>query len=345
MKRRRRADGATLKAVGAAASVSPMTVSNVINGKLNLMSIETRQRVERAILKLRYRPHSPARSLRNSLHYSVGLVIVDDTAAFLAHPGHSQIAAGLSNFLNPKGYTLAVQGISLADIERVTFLRRTSTDALCAILSGDQRQRLRLLKVIASAGQPTVVFHEPTVYPAPNICVIRHDDFGGGQRLARLLLDHKCRKYLILIPERTWPAMLERMRGMKAALSRAKVDSCDLVYAADLSAAAVCSSLERYLAQNPLPDALLAGNDQLAIGALKYLKEKGLSVPEKVRLTGFNAFDFYQFTEPVLTSYRVPGYEMGQRAGAEIIKRLEAGQFSAREIVMPGELALGGSSG
>ena len=68
----------TIKDVAAAARVSPMTVSNVLNGKNQFVSERTRKIVEREIDRLNYRIQQHARSLRVSHRRSVGIVIVDD---------------------------------------------------------------------------------------------------------------------------------------------------------------------------------------------------------------------------------------------------------------------------
>ena len=82
-------------------------------------------------------------------------------------------------------------------------------------------------------------------------------------------------------------------------------------------------------------------NPKLGIATLKLLKTKGLKVPEQVMVTGFNAFEFWQFSDPVLTTVRSPGYELGQVAGREMIQRLETGAFSTLAIKLPGVLVGG----
>ena len=61
-------------------------------------------------------------------------------------------------------------------------------------------------------------------------------------------------------------------------------------------------------------------------------------------ITGFNAFEFWQYTTPVLTTVRSPAYEMGARGADEILNRLTAGGFEQSEIVFPVELQPGGST-
>ena len=104
------------------------------------------------------------------------------------------------------------------------------------------------------------------------------------------------------------------------------------------------AALEAEIAQNGVPDAILAGNDQMGIAAMKLIAARGLAVPGDVGITGFNAFEFWQYTEPVLTTIRSAAYEMGALGGEVLLERLTAGRFDRREIVFPVELQRGGST-
>ena len=74
---------ATIKDVARASNVSPMTVSNVLNDKLQFVSSKTKARVEREIARLNYRRQTAGRNLRSADQRSIGLVVVSDDSAFL----------------------------------------------------------------------------------------------------------------------------------------------------------------------------------------------------------------------------------------------------------------------
>ena len=73
----------------------------------------------------------------------------------------------------------------------------------------------------------------------------------------------------------------------------------------------------------------------MALAQSKVTAQGQISVPKDIRLTGFNAFEFWQYTTPLLTTARSAAYDMGRCAAAEMLVRIEQGAFSRREIVFP----------
>ena len=107
----------TLADIAAAAGVSVTTASNVVNGRLEMMSAATRERVESAVRRLKYRPDDVARSLRLAQKRLIGLMVIDDSPRFLTDAMNTNIIAGFSNTLSVNGYGLLLTGLRLSAIE------------------------------------------------------------------------------------------------------------------------------------------------------------------------------------------------------------------------------------
>ena len=334
----------TMKAVAKAAGVSPITVSNVVNRRFHSMSAKTRDRVEAAIEQLNYRVNVAARGLRQSHHYCAALIVVDRRPAFLSHPAHHQIAAGLSNYLNSQGYAVTIEGVSPERFEDLSYLDRVSADALCLVASGPVAERHAMLTRLQSARQPVVVFHEPPMNHSARTCYVRSDDYMGGKLIAKHMIAQGVRHPLLLLPSREWAPMSERARGIKAALKNANATTLRTLKIEGLSVDEVSAALEEHLKSNERPDGVLAGNDLLAAAAQKYFRKVGYCVPGNVRISGFGGYDFIQYVDPTLTSIRIPSYAMGQTAGREILHALSHGHFSQSDVLLPVELILGEST-
>ena len=332
----------TLGAVARAAGVSSATVSNVVNGKFDMMSAGTRHAIQRLIDNMNYRPHSAARSLRLALRHTIGLVIVDPSPSFLADPFNAQIAAGLGNHLNRNGFGLLINGGSAAGFGDGFVIRNRATDALCLIPSGSAEERRAVYRIVSSAAQPVLVFQDRPPGRLTDIAWVRQDDRQGGRLLGERLLARGARRLVMLVPERTWPAMLARQRGVRDALAAAAGGSLIMVHTADESLEATQRALAAHIGAAGLPDAILGGNDQMAIAILKWLLASGRRVPADVMVTGFNAL-FHQHSTPTLTTVRSPAYAMGERGAALLLSRLAGGRFARRETILEVSLLAGDS--
>lgn len=343
-RRRSTSSEVTLREVATRANVSMMTVSNVINGRYSQMRPDTRARVEAAITSLNYRPHLMARNLRRAERFSIGLLFIDDEdPTFVAHPGHAYVIAGLSRFLNEAGYSLTLQGVDPSRIQSALPLKAIGTDALCIVQSGPKARRRRVLRLLAELGQPFVVIHETELPTGLDACCVREDDVLGGRLIARHLIERGCKQLLLLFPATIWASMEERQHGVEEECRQHKIQ-VKMVRCASARVEDTYAALGAHTSGHDLPDAIVAGNDQIAIGTLKFLKEHSIDVPKRVRVTGFNAFELWKYSDPLLTTVRAPATDMGTRAGEELVRRLAYGSFSRRHIVLPVELVQGKST-
>ncbi|HEY2892019.1 MAG TPA: LacI family DNA-binding transcriptional regulator [Dongiaceae bacterium] len=336
---------ATIRDVADAAGVSPMTVSNLINERSGTMRAETRQRIQTEIKRLGYRPHAMARSLRLARQLSIGMIIIDEEPHYLADPFTTHIVAGLSNQLNSRGYGLLLQGVAPDAFPSSSLIRGISSDAICIMMSGPDSVRRGIVEAVLALGQPLVVFQDILPFRNADICLIRQADDEGGRMVADEVLGLGARKLIMLVPAVQWPAITERVKGVrKAVRSRGASAALRIVECGDAELDDTQAALNRDIAAHGLPDAIIAGNDQMGIAAMKLMAVRKLKVPKDIVITGFNAFEFAQYTSPVLTTVRSPAYELGARGGVEILHRLEKGRFSQAEIVYPVALQKGGST-
>ncbi|MBM3549717.1 MAG: LacI family transcriptional regulator [Alphaproteobacteria bacterium] len=109
----------TLRDVAEVAGTTPMTVSNVVNGRTREVGRETYERVMAACTRLGYRPHAAARRLRTNRRMAVGVVIVDPSPNYLADPFTAAMLAGLNAHLGSRNYSLVIHGASQSGVGSV----------------------------------------------------------------------------------------------------------------------------------------------------------------------------------------------------------------------------------
>lgn len=322
----------TLKDVAVEAGVTPMTVSNVLNKRDSEVGAETREKVQAAIQRLGYRPHAAARRLRSQRSHTIGVLVLDDVPQFLNDPFTTQVVAGISNFATETGYSVVLQGVRTESMMSAPLLSQVQTDGVCVLLSGPPAQRRSLLKRLVDLRMPLVLIQEAA--DKEGVCSVRQDDRGGAVEIARHLVSKGARSFMFLAPGQEWPAISERLAGVREICDSVGAD-LHIVRCGDETLAATQEALRAAVALRGLPDAIIGGNDRMAMAAIRLLRSEGIAVPDRVRVTGFNNFDFAAYSEPSLVTVRSVAYEMGFRAAEELLGRIETGAFSAPDIVLP----------
>lgn len=335
----------TLRDVAVAAGTTPMTVSNVVNGRSSQVSKGLSKRVLDACRTLGYLPHANARRLRTDQRKTIGLVIVDPSPHYVSDPLTAAVLAGLSAHLGRSGYSTVLHGAAPDAVDGIPLLKEIESDGICLILSGAPTQRRRVIERVTSLGQPVLLIQDKLPAAVEDGACILQDDRAGGQAVAEHLFAEPCRHAAMLVPSTEWPAMRRRQDGIRAVLRRLPhPPAFCVVRCGDEGFQATQDALAAHFDRFGPPDVLIGGNDQMAIAGMKLLRERGLRVPGDVRVTGFNGLEFWRYAEPELTTVFSPAYALGEAAGEAMLARLWNGQFPVRERVLPVLFSAHGSS-
>lgn len=333
----------TLVEIAKAANVSITTVSNVVNGRLHLMSDDTRRRVEAIVQQHNYRPNEEARNLRLAQRRAIGLIVVDDSPTFLADPMITNIVAGMSNYLGVNGYSLLITGMTHAAVDSAQMLRRDQTDAICIIPSGPSAERKRLFSLMQQLGQPVIVFQDDVPDQLPDAMAIRQDDEKGGSLIGGLLAAEGARRIAFLSTAQSWPALEYRQAGARRAAEEAG-SQFEVITAASESISDTQQALDRHAARSRMPEAIIGGNDQMAIAAINWALDRSQRVPLDIRVAGFNGFEVFSYARPSLTTVVSPAYDMGRRGAEALLDRLSGAAFPSRQEIFDVTIRRGGSA-
>ncbi len=333
----------TIKDVAREAGVSAMSVSNVLNGR-GRISETTAKHIREVVDRLGYRPSVAARRLRLSQQWTIGMLIVVEDPDFLSDPFITAQVTGLTNYLTANSYSLILRGMKPSDFRTTGLFQDIEADGMVAILSGEQVQRDWFVSELATLRVPLVLMQEQRLPDAMDCAVIRQDDFDGGRQIGRHLIAKGVRECWMLIPQVEWAAMQSRLAGAASVFAEAGLAGPRVVRCGDESFDVTYEATLEALRQGPIPDAIIGGNDQMAIAAMKACLASGIRIPDDVQVTGFNAFEIWRYVEPVLTTVRSAAHALGERAAAELIARLQDGQFRKREILLPVDFQPGKST-
>lgn len=330
----------TIKDVAREAGVSAMSVSNVLNDR-GRISEATAKHVREVVARLGYRPSIAARRLRLSRQWTIGMLIVVEAPNFLSDPFITAQVTGLTNYLTANSYSLILRGIRPSDFRTSGLFQDIEADGMVAILSGEPVQREWFVRELMALRLPLVLLQEHSLAVGADGVIVRQDDFDGGRQIASHLIARGVRNCWMLTPEAEWAAMRARMEGVAASFSAAGLAPPETIRCRDESVQVTYEMTLDALRRQPAPDAIIGGNDQMAMAAMKACAAAGMRVPEDVQVTGFNAFEIFRHIEPALTTVRSAAQALGERAAEVLISRLHTGRFSENEIVLPVELTPG----
>ncbi len=329
------------------AGVSAQTVSNLVNNRLRQMSDETRLRIEGAMEQLGYHPNLTARSLRSARTTTIGFLLLDEGARYLADPMTDQVIAGVGDVARDRGYSVLIHAGLPGPPDRGLLrpVLESRVDGVLLFLSGPPEQRRWYPARAAELGVPTVVLEEAGPEDGAHMSVTA-DNRDGARRLADHLIAAGHTRIAFIAARQPWPMVEQRHLGYCEALSAAGLErNPDFeLFEGIWDAADAGTMVDRLLNLPEPPTAVMGGNDLLAIGVMRQARARGLRVPDDLAVTGFNDFAFAEFVEPPLTTVHVPGYEIGRTAAQLLIEHLDGEADAQPQVTLPVELRLRGSA-
>jgi len=305
----------TIYDVAKAAGVSHQTVAMVLRGQGKFRP-QTLERVSAAIADLRYRPNSTARALATSTANRIGALVFE-----LLEVGPSKTVQGASRRAAEAGFLLEIVSLPLSDAEdpqleaALGLLDRSDVAGILVFAPVD-----RLLTDGAPrVSVPMVMELEPVPSPAaPTL----------SERGMALVVDHLVglghRRIAYLGGSPTWIAARRRSDAVHAALGRHDL-SLVTELTGDWSAASAARAV-RGLDSRALASvtALICGNDQMALGALLGLDERGIDVPGRMSVTGFDGIPESGYLRPPLTTVQVDYARHGRNLVDALLDRIGA---------------------
>lgn len=322
----------TIKDVARLAGVSVSTASLALRG-LGPVSDKTRRRVLEAAEKLNYRPNALARGLATRRSRTVGLILSD-----LRDPYFHEVAAGVEQIAWENGYTLL-----LADTNRSVEKERATIEAFRShrvegiIVAGSGRAD-QAESIPQGPGEPPAVVLGRHAASVPSV---RVDNVAAGRLATEYLLETGRRRIAFVGGPRELTTSLDRAEGFQQAVRRAEL-ALDFAYVTEAdftpegAQRAMLELLDRLAARGlPLPEGVVAANDQMAIGILRALRSRGISVPDVTAVVGIGDIPTATYVDPPLTTVALPTREMG-RIAMELLLRLVRGERPpAQPVTLP----------
>ncbi|MDQ0338711.1 DNA-binding LacI/PurR family transcriptional regulator [Caldalkalibacillus uzonensis] len=300
----------TIRDVAKRAQVSVATVSRVINNSGYVQS-ETRERVLKAMQDLNYKPNAIAQSLNHKKTRNIALVVPDIT-----NPFFPELARAVEDVARIYGYTVILCN-SDEDLKKeqgyMDIIQQKYIDGLILVS--------HTLKLNHLIDEVPVVLLDRLV--DQNIPTVTAKNYEGAILATRHLLDIGCRKIGHICGPKYIPTAQRRLQGYLHVVEQMEWFSDSLIVEGNFQLELAKEATLHLLAEHADIDGIFAGNDLMAVGALKAIHQTGRKVPQDIALIGFDGIFLSKAMEPELSTVAQPIYDMGAIATRLLLKKIE----------------------
>lgn len=299
---------ATIKDVALLAGVGVGTASRVLSGKGSVAQA-TAERVRKAIETLDFRPSHAARSLLSGSSQMIGVYI-----PLLKGTFYTPILALIDAELRTNGRHMVVafgSGDGAAreqTIEGIEFLMERGCDGLMVMSNALLDEDIAALG--PKQGCLAVLNHRLKSVPEQCFPI---DHKRGGVLAAQTLLQLRHRQYAVIAGPSNAPDNLERIAGFMQELARHNIDASNVcTVEGDFSPGGGWAAARALVNSGHVFTALFCANDEMAVGALSYFQQAGISVPRDVSVLGYDDTPSAEYSAPRLTSVHMPWKDITQ---------------------------------
>lgn len=321
----------TSQDVAQRAGVSRTTVSVVLNDAPGVqISEETRQRVLQAARELGYVPDAAAQALAGRRAQVIGLVLTH--GHHLRPDWHlAEMLKSLIDAVHRHSMRLMVDQIEEAH-QQEAILRLVRARYFDGLLLAGPHLDSRALWTLKASGFPAVLLGMSS---EAGLCSVDIDQFAAAKTAVNHLisLGHH-RIVCITHAPLSIPSAVERLAGYRKALEEAGLPySAEFVRQANFDPHSGYTQMQQVLELNPLPTAVFAASDLVALGALAAIREHRLKIPDDIALVGFDDIPLARYLDPPLTTVHVPVPRLAQ-AASEILIRIIGGDEPCPEAIL-----------
>jgi LacI family transcriptional regulator, repressor for deo operon, udp, cdd, tsx, nupC, and nupG len=314
------------------ANVSTATVSRVLT-KPGAVKEVTTQRVLQAIEALNYQPNVLARQLRR-LETNTILVVVPD----ITNPFFSNVLRGIKSVAATNGYQVLL-GDTGNDVELensyLNILQQKKADGMILLTARMDPQ------IVEEATKSFPIVLACEYIEGSSIPTVSIDNISGARKATEYLIELGHKRIGCITGPLNVVLGRDRLKGFYQAMTRKGLDvEPVLVQEGDFTYESGFNLMMKFLALSEWPTAIFAANDEMAMGATKALKSKGVKVPEDISIIGFDDMRFAAIFEPALTTIAQPAFAIGTNASELLIKLINKEEVKREQIILDDHLVV-----
>jgi len=324
----------TIKDLAKHLLLSTSTISRALLNDTNIHP-DTKKKVLDAAEQLGYRPNPTALNLKYGRSKNIGFVVPE-----MITPFASKVLRGIQSILYPLGYRIIITESDenpLIERKNLLLLEEFNVDGIIINLSHESHNH-DLYQEIMDRGTP-LVFFDRIPDPSLDASKVMVNDQIKSSLMIEHLLDTGRKRIAHIMGPSTIRNSAERAAGYKRILTKHGIFDPELLIKTEGSTfehgrIAVQQLLDKKIAF----DSIFAFTDTLAIGAMNYLLEQHIKIPEEVAIASFSGTELATIVHPQLTSVEQPLVQMGEIAAGLILEKIKDSEALSRTVVMDAEL-------
>ncbi len=320
----------TLEDLAREAGVSTGTVSRALSGG-TLVNKVTRERIQALAAARNYKPNLLARNLRTRKTGAIAVVIPlgHETEQHISDPFFTMMLGYLADGLSERGNDLLLSRVIPSGPDWIG--NYTDSGRVDGVIVIGQSNQSDALNAAAERYTPLVVWGAKR--DSQKYCTVGSDNRVGGLIATVHMFERGC-KSIAFFGDPSAPEIEQRLDGCRAGCIavglRAKIQVLPTHLTPDRAYASICAFLDA----GNIPDGIVAATDVIAMAALRALRERGIAVPERVKVSGYDDLGFASHTSPPLTTVR-QDLELSARHLVDTMFKRIAGEETPSVVLSP----------
>lgn len=318
----------TINEIAKLAGVSRATVSRYLNN--GYVSEEKRARIKQVIEETGYQPSAQAQMLRTKKTKLIGVIIPKINSDTV-----SRMVAGISDILAENGYQLLLANTNNDTREELKYLNLFKDNQVDGILFIGTIFTSRHKKLLRECKVPVVILGQKL----EGYSCVYQDDYHAAQAVTQMLMKTGEKAGFIGVTVKDEAAGLNRRKGFEEALKKLKKEvKPQQMTEAEFSIESGYAKMRELLEAEPEIDSVFCATDNIAIGAITYLKKIGKKIPEEIQLAGVGDTPMGRLITPCLTTVHFYYKTSGMEAAAMLVDLLESKNAVCKELKMGYEI-------
>jgi LacI family transcriptional regulator len=320
----------TIKDIAKLANVSHTTVSRALNDS-PLINEETKSKIKALAAELNYVPNYSAKSLVLDKSYTIGLFF-SSISKGTSPSFFYEIVRGVNSAIK-ENYNLVVRGID--DYKDFSGINSKRFDGIVLMSQSDNDNEF--IYHVWQNQIPLIVLNREV--EGNSLINILSDDEEGAFKAAKYLIENNHKNIAIIEGKEEFKSTKKRKDGFLKALIKYSVTvRNEYMVRGNYDIKGGYEAMKKLLTLSTPPTAVFCSNDDMAIGAIKAIVEKGLAVPRDISVVGFDNIDFAQYATPALTTVKRPMEEISIIGGKRLIDIIDNKEYRGEKVYIKTEL-------